>query len=126
MWMLDSIPRMNSQYTYCQSLCICPRCSSPLRNATWQVLQVNGCDGGTFDEGVAWEIPIDGLLDMAVAIVAKPLRCNKMLTPQRHRCSVLGQIDPRRIDTINNVAAGKILDAQGVSALSTDVVFPWI
>src|SRR5579862_1958789 len=44
--------RTNSQNTYCQSLRICPRCSSPLRNATWQVLQVNGCDDGALDTGV--------------------------------------------------------------------------
>lgn len=30
--------------THCQSVCMCARCSSLARKATWQVLQVNGCD----------------------------------------------------------------------------------
>lgn len=30
-------------YTHCQSLCICPLCSSLPLNATWHVLHVKGC-----------------------------------------------------------------------------------
>lgn len=35
--------KIRAQSTYCQSVCICARCSSLERKATWHVLQVKGC-----------------------------------------------------------------------------------
>src|SRR4051812_998038 len=44
-----------SEATYCQSLCMWVRCSSLDLNATWQVLQVNGCvDCGAATVAMLW------------------------------------------------------------------------
>ena len=40
--------------THCQSVCMCPRCRSPERKATWQVLHVNGWVDCT-EGAAAWD-----------------------------------------------------------------------
>ena len=43
----------NASRTHCQSVCMWPRCRSPERKATWQVLHVKGWVDCT--EGAAWD-----------------------------------------------------------------------